>query len=51
MDNEIEFKEYTVTCKTVNCENKNIKIVLLAPTVDPFFICGVCGQTITNVVE
>lgn len=46
---EIEFKDYTVTCETDGCENTNIPITLPAPTVNPYFICGACGQNITNV--
>jgi hypothetical protein len=45
-----DFKEYTVTCETAECENKDIAITMLAPIIDPFFICGPCGQPITNVV-
>lgn len=46
-----DFKEYTVTCETEDCVNKSIAITMLAPIVDPFFICGPCGQNITNVVN
>lgn len=49
MDNEFEFKQYTVTCKTEDCGNKDIAIPIDAPVVNPLFICGVCGQSITSV--
>lgn len=45
-----DFKEYTVTCKTKDCVNGGIGITMLAPTVDPYFICGPCGQPIVDVV-
>jgi hypothetical protein len=47
---EIEFKEYTVTCETSNCGNFGHAIPLQAPVENPNFICGVCKQPITNVV-
>jgi hypothetical protein len=46
---ELEFKEYTVTCHTLECGNGELAITLLAPVTDPYFICGVCGQVITDV--
>jgi hypothetical protein len=47
---EVEFKEYTVTCKTQNCQNAEIAIKIMAPVINPNFICGPCGQAITHVV-
>jgi hypothetical protein len=50
MDN-IEFSEYNVTCHTVGCENAEITLLITAPTVEPYIVCGVCGIEITDVVE
>jgi hypothetical protein len=44
-----DFKEYTVTCHTDGCGNAEAAITLLAPIVDPNFVCGVCGQAITDI--
>lgn len=47
---EIKFKDYTVTCKTNGCMNKDIPITLPAPEINPNFVCGPCGQSITDIV-
>lgn len=44
-----DFKEYTVTCRTEGCGNGDIAIAVLAPIVDPSFMCGVCSQPITDI--
>jgi predicted RNA-binding Zn-ribbon protein involved in translation (DUF1610 family) len=36
-------------CETVNCENKNISIVLETDATQ--YMCGGCGQFITNAEE
>jgi hypothetical protein len=48
---DLVFAKYDVTCHTVNCFNKDIKIEVEALSVDPFVRCGVCDQQITDVVE
>lgn len=47
---EEEFKDYTVTCHTEGCVNAEIAIPIPAPIVNPTFICGGCGQGITDIV-
>lgn len=46
-----EFKNYTVTCRVAGCGNTGASITLLAPIINPQFICGVCGQQITDIVS
>jgi len=46
---EIDLSNYVVICKTTNCENGDYKIEVSAPTENPFFICGVCSNQITNI--
>jgi hypothetical protein len=46
---EIEFKDYAVTCETPGCENQMITIEIAAPAENPYFICGACGHQITDV--
>jgi hypothetical protein len=46
---EIEYKEYTVTCETSDCGNSGYAITMQAPVENPNFICGVCRQQITNI--
>lgn len=48
MDEEIVFIDYAVTCETFGCGNAGFTIPVQAPQVDPYFICGVCNQQITN---
>jgi hypothetical protein len=47
--NEITFSDYIVTCQTPSCGNGGIPIPMLAPSVNPDFMCGVCEQTITSI--
>ena len=42
-------KNYSLTCNTENCENKDISIELATDAEQ--FICGPCGQPIASVVE
>ena len=42
-------KNYSLTCKTENCPNKDIPIELATDADE--FICGPCGQSIALVVE
>lgn len=49
MEITIDVKDYEVVCKTKDCENGGIKIVVKASTVDPYIICGVCEQQITDI--
>ena len=42
-------KNYSLTCKTETCINKDIAIELATDA--EFFICGPCGQEIASVVE
>lgn len=46
---EMQFAPYVVTCRVESCENGNIAIPIEAPAENPFFICGVCTQQITDV--
>jgi hypothetical protein len=47
---DIEFSEYNVTCHTEGCQNAEITLLITAPTVEPYILCGVCGIEITDVV-
>jgi hypothetical protein len=42
-------KNYSLTCNTDNCENKDIPINLATDA--EMFMCGPCGQEIASVVE
>jgi predicted RNA-binding Zn-ribbon protein involved in translation (DUF1610 family) len=42
-------KNYSLTCKTETCINKDIAIELATDA--EAFICGPCGQEIASVVE
>jgi hypothetical protein len=42
-------KNYSLTCNTENCVNKNIAIELATDA--ELFLCGPCGQPIASVVE
>lgn len=46
---EITLADYIVTCMTDGCGNANIAIPIMAPAVNPEFMCGVCQQTITSI--
>ena len=48
MEEEIIYLDYAVTCETVGCANGLITIPVQAPQENPYFICGVCSQQITN---
>lgn len=48
MDEEITFNDYVVTCETAGCGNGMIPIPVKAPADNPYFVCGVCNQQITN---
>ena len=48
---EIVFSEYEIICETEDCPNGGHRICIEAPDVDPNFICGVCGNPITNVTK
>lgn len=39
----------TLTCETDNCENKNIPMNLYTNATQ--YMCGACGQYITNAIE
>ena len=49
MENEVIFVKYNVTCKTENCLNSNVPIIVNAPEDGPFVICGVCAVKITDI--
>jgi hypothetical protein len=40
MDEEVEMALYVVACHVEGCQNENVVITLLAPAVDPYFVCG-----------
>jgi hypothetical protein len=42
-------KNYSLTCKTENCVNKDIPIQFATEAEQ--FVCGPCGQSIASVVE
>ena len=46
---ELAMAYYLVTCETPSCGNSDHAINIPAPAVDPYFVCGVCGQQITNI--
>jgi hypothetical protein len=48
---EITFINYVVTCHTQDCGNSEITISIAAPSVDPYFVCGVCSKEITDFKE
>ena len=48
MEEELVFIAYLVTCETAGCGNGMIPIPVQAPEINPYFICGVCNQQITN---
>ncbi len=49
-EEEITFRDVTVTCRTAGCANAGIAITLSVPTepATPNVMCGVCGQPITE---
>ena len=49
MDDEIVFVDYDVTCETAGCGNMMITITVRAPAENPYFVCGPCGLSISNV--
>lgn len=44
----IEFAEFIAICHTENCENCDIPINVIAVKNDPYVVCGVCEQQITD---
>lgn len=44
-----EYSNYTVTCHTIGCGNGEQPIDVSAPGTDPFVVCGVCEEPITDV--
>ena len=49
-DDDLVFVSITATCHTDGCANADIPIVLSVPDgTNPFVVCGVCGQQITNI--
>lgn len=46
---DITYINYYATCETEGCMNAGIKLEILAPSIDPFVICGPCSQQITKV--
>jgi hypothetical protein len=45
-------RQAVVTCRTAGCSNGTIPITVIVPDVpDPFVICGVCGQPITDITQ
>lgn len=48
MEDEIAIIDYAVMCETPDCSNGMITIPVQAPKDNPYFICGVCSQKITN---
>jgi soluble P-type ATPase len=54
MEQPTEFKmaeiaNYFVKCLTEECENKDIKIEVIADLNNPYVICGACGNQITDI--
>ena len=50
MEQQIDLKEYFVTCLMNNCENKDVQIQVKAVAKDPLVICGPCSTPITKIV-
>ena len=46
-----ETRDAVVTCHTPGCSNAAVPITLVVPTdpPDPFVVCGVCSQPITDI--
>jgi ribosomal protein S27E len=52
MDDEIATRPLTVTCRTADCGNNGIEIVVTVPDLpDAYVACGVCGARITELRE
>lgn len=51
MTEEPTFHEVTATCRTDGCENANYPLTLMVPDdpPDPYVVCGVCQQPITDI--
>ena len=41
---------FTVTCKTDKCDNGNIAIEIESEDEQPIVVCGVCSQSITDII-
>lgn len=46
---EIPMAAYVVTCETEGCGNQGIAIPINAAVDDPYVVCGVCSNQITNI--
>jgi hypothetical protein len=46
---ELATAPYVVTCETSGCGNEGHPIPITAPEDNPYVVCGVCGNQITNV--
>lgn len=47
---ELEYADFIVICHTNDCLNAEIPIQAPSIKDGPQFICGVCGQSITDVI-
>lgn len=48
---EIELTERVATCHTEDCGNADIAISVMLVDENTTVICGVCGQSITDIAE
>jgi hypothetical protein len=49
MESQFTFAKYEVVCRTENCANSNIALIVDALQDNPFVICGVCSIQITDI--
>lgn len=48
-EDETPTASYVVTCETSGCGNEGVAIPITAPADNPYVVCGVCSQPITNI--
>lgn len=48
-DDEPAVANYVVTCETDGCGNAGHAIPITAPADNPYVVCGVCSQPISNI--
>lgn len=45
----MQLVDVDVTCRTADCENQSFTIRVTAPVENQLFVCGACGQQITEI--
>jgi len=48
-DQEQPLSTYRVTCRTPDCHNEGATITVPGDPIEPYVVCGPCGQQITDV--